>query len=67
MTERELPEKDVTEEALGIAREWRGKGSCVVSHPDAGGQCERPVARMVWNLLFATYTARRLRRRPSKR
>lgn len=49
MTERE---KDVTETTLGIVREWRGKGSCVVSHPDAGGQCQRPVAKMVWSLPF---------------
>ncbi len=37
---------------LGIMHNVRPGNRCVVSHPDAGGQCERTATMAVWNLLF---------------
>jgi len=38
--------------ALGIMRKLRPDTRCVVSHPDAGGQCEEPAVITVWSLPF---------------
>lgn len=44
--------KDQLDAALGIMRRVRSGNRCVVSHPDAGGQCEREAAMTVWTLSF---------------
>lgn len=55
--ERVLPARDRSGTAEALARpladEERALGlPCFVRHPDAGGPCGRPAARMVYGLLF---------------
>ena len=40
------------DKALGIIQGLANEQSCVVSHPDADGVCQRPATRTVWHLPF---------------
>jgi hypothetical protein len=57
MEERRSMTKGVLERALGIQRELSkpGEETCLVSHPDAGGPCERLASMQVWALPFCEF------------